>query len=136
MSGLCLAAEGGHTAVLKALTDARLLLGERTRFQKLVDDLHREYDSNILTTPINNNTNDKYYNNMKNDCTRESNRHRETERVRIAIMSLVNALLKCGATEVNIIAFLFVFSSCFVFFFAKFCKLFLQQLFAKHDTWP
>ncbi|KAI1719845.1 formin homology 2 domain-containing protein [Ditylenchus destructor] len=90
LSGLCLAAEGGHKAVLKALTEATALLGERTRFQTLVDDLHREYrtqHSANLTVPIESET---------------AAWNRETERVRIAVMSLVNALLKSGPAEQSV----------------------------------
>lgn len=75
--------------MLKALTEATALLGERTRFQTLVDDLHREYrtqHSANLSVPIESET---------------AAWNRETERVRIAVMSLVNALLKSGPAEVS-----------------------------------
>lgn len=91
LSGFCLTGNSGHHAVLKTLTDAQSILGERTRFQKLVDDLHREYfstDDYLLTN----------FNNLAN-----TNQWRETERVRISLMSLINALLKSGPAEVNIL---------------------------------
>ncbi|GMT11570.1 hypothetical protein PFISCL1PPCAC_2867, partial [Pristionchus fissidentatus] len=70
LSGLCFASDEGPTRVLEALTEATKLLGERTRFQRLVNDLHREFHS-----------------------------ERETDRLRTSIMSLVNGLMRTGAAE-------------------------------------
>lgn len=91
LSGFCLTGNSGHRAVLKTLTNAQSILGERTRFQKLVDDLHREYFS----------TDDYLLTNFHNNNLANTNRWRETERVRISLMSLINALLKSGPAEVN-----------------------------------
>lgn len=70
LAGICLI-PNGHQKVLHAITKARGILGERTRFQRLVDDIYRTY---------------------RND--------RETDRVRTAAMSLVNALLSSGSAQV------------------------------------
>ncbi|CAG9539262.1 unnamed protein product [Cercopithifilaria johnstoni] len=69
LAGICLI-PNGHQKVLHAITEARGILGERTRFQRLVDDIYRNYSND-----------------------------RETDRVRTAAMSLVNALLSTGSAE-------------------------------------
>ncbi|KAK0413541.1 hypothetical protein QR680_006862 [Steinernema hermaphroditum] len=70
LSALCVLSDQGHTEVIRALSEVSPLLGERRRFQKLVDDLHRPRSS-----------------------------ERESERVRTAVMCLINALLKSGVSE-------------------------------------
>lgn len=72
LAGICLI-PNGHEKVLRAITEAREILGERTRFQRLVDDIYRNYSNS-----------------------------RETDRVRTAAMSLINALLSSGPAEVFI----------------------------------
>ncbi|EFO17227.1 hypothetical protein LOAG_11274 [Loa loa] len=62
--------------VLHAITEAREILGERTRFQRLVDDIYRNYGND-----------------------------RETDRVRTTAMSLINALLSSGPAEEKISAY-------------------------------
>uniref|UniRef100_A0A158Q7R3 FH2 domain-containing protein n=1 Tax=Elaeophora elaphi TaxID=1147741 RepID=A0A158Q7R3_9BILA len=69
LAGICLI-PNGHQKVLHAITEARGILGERTRFQRLVDDIYRTYGND-----------------------------RETDRVRTAAMSLVNALLSSDSAE-------------------------------------
>uniref|UniRef100_A0A915BW64 Uncharacterized protein n=1 Tax=Parascaris univalens TaxID=6257 RepID=A0A915BW64_PARUN len=72
LSGICLINDG-HQNVVRALTEVSPILGERTRFQKIIDDIHRNYRS-----------------------------ERETERVRTAAMSLINALLSTGPAETSL----------------------------------
>uniref|UniRef100_A0A0M3INY2 GBD/FH3 domain-containing protein n=1 Tax=Ascaris lumbricoides TaxID=6252 RepID=A0A0M3INY2_ASCLU len=71
LSGICLINDG-HQNVVRALSEVSPILGERTRFQKIIDDIHRNYRS-----------------------------ERETERVRTAAMSLINAILSTGPAEVS-----------------------------------
>uniref|UniRef100_A0A158P679 FH2 domain-containing protein n=1 Tax=Angiostrongylus cantonensis TaxID=6313 RepID=A0A158P679_ANGCA len=73
LSGLCFVPEDGHQQVLTALTRVSPLLGERTRFQILVNDLHRKYQSD-----------------------------KETDRARITILGLINALLRTGHAETSL----------------------------------
>uniref|UniRef100_A0A7I4YVD0 GBD/FH3 domain-containing protein n=1 Tax=Haemonchus contortus TaxID=6289 RepID=A0A7I4YVD0_HAECO len=70
LSGLCFVPEDGHCKVLKALTQVSSVFGERTRFQTLVSELHRSQSS-----------------------------EKETDRTRIAILGLINALLRTGHAE-------------------------------------
>ncbi|WKY09730.1 hypothetical protein Q1695_002242 [Nippostrongylus brasiliensis] len=70
LSGLCFVPEDGHRKVLNALTQVSTVLGERTRFQTLVSELHRSCNS-----------------------------EKETDRSRTAILGLVNALLRTGHAE-------------------------------------
>uniref|UniRef100_A0A0K0DVU4 FH2 domain-containing protein n=1 Tax=Strongyloides stercoralis TaxID=6248 RepID=A0A0K0DVU4_STRER len=70
LSGVCLLSEEGHSGVLKAFTKAVKIFGERSRFQRLLDELNREQEEK-----------------------------KDTEKVRIAIMGLLNALLKSGISE-------------------------------------
>ncbi|VDM99077.1 unnamed protein product, partial [Onchocerca ochengi] len=69
LAGICLINDG-HEKVLHAITESRKILGERTRFQRLIDDIYQNYVN-----------------------------ERETERVRTTAMSLVNALLSSGPAE-------------------------------------
>ncbi|VDL87636.1 unnamed protein product [Nippostrongylus brasiliensis] len=73
LSGLCFVPEDGHRKVLNALTQVSTVLGERTRFQTLVSELHRSCNS-----------------------------EKETDRSRTAILGLVNALLRTGHAEVSL----------------------------------
>ncbi|CEF68788.1 Delphilin [Strongyloides ratti] len=70
LSGVCLLSEEGHSGVLKAFTKAIKIFGERSRFQRLLDELNREQEEK-----------------------------KDTEKVRIAVMGLLNALLKSGISE-------------------------------------
>uniref|UniRef100_A0A158R3X5 GBD/FH3 domain-containing protein n=1 Tax=Syphacia muris TaxID=451379 RepID=A0A158R3X5_9BILA len=72
LAGICLIPDG-HQKVLYALTNVSEVLGERTRFQTVVNDLHRKYRS-----------------------------ERNTQRVRTAAMSLINALLSTGPAETSL----------------------------------
>ena len=71
LSGLCLMPDG-HKKILQAISDASEALGERTRFQRITEDLWRPYRN-----------------------------EREAVRVKTTIMSLINALLKSGPAEVG-----------------------------------
>lgn len=62
----------GHKKILQAISDASEALGERTRFQRITEDLWRPYRN-----------------------------EREAMRVKTTIMSLINALLKSGPAEVS-----------------------------------
>lgn len=73
LSGLCFVPEDGHKKVLTALTQVSTVLGERTRFQTLISELHRSYKS-----------------------------EKETDRCRIAILGLINALLRTGHAELSL----------------------------------
>ncbi|CAJ0940010.1 unnamed protein product, partial [Mesorhabditis belari] len=70
LSGLCFVPEIGHKKVLTAITEASQLMGERVRFQRLIDSLHRRFS-----------------------C------ERQTDRVRTAVIGLINALLSTGPAE-------------------------------------
>ncbi|CAJ0582404.1 unnamed protein product, partial [Mesorhabditis spiculigera] len=70
LSGLCFVPEIGHRKVLTAITDASQLMGERIRFQKLLEALHRTFSCD-----------------------------RQTDRVRTAAIGLINALLSTGPSE-------------------------------------
>uniref|UniRef100_A0A1I7XLT5 GBD/FH3 domain-containing protein n=1 Tax=Heterorhabditis bacteriophora TaxID=37862 RepID=A0A1I7XLT5_HETBA len=73
LSGLCFVPEEGHRQVLTALTEVSPLLCERTRFQTLIDSLHRSCSSD-----------------------------RETDRLRTAVLGLINALLRTGTAESSV----------------------------------
>uniref|UniRef100_A0A0N4ZWI3 GBD/FH3 domain-containing protein n=1 Tax=Parastrongyloides trichosuri TaxID=131310 RepID=A0A0N4ZWI3_PARTI len=70
LSGVCLLSEEGHSGVLKALSKVSTIFGERSRFQRLLDELNKEQEEK-----------------------------RDTDKVRIAVMGLLNALLKSGVSE-------------------------------------
>ncbi|CAI4227091.1 unnamed protein product [Auanema sp. JU1783] len=71
LSGLCFVPEDdGHAKILAAISEVSALLGERTRFQCLLNDLHKNFTS-----------------------------YRESDRVRTAILGLLNALLSNGSAQ-------------------------------------
>ncbi|EFO12656.1 hypothetical protein LOAG_15877, partial [Loa loa] len=52
LAGICLISPNGQQKVLHAITEAREILGERTRFQRLVDDIYRNYGNDRETDRV------------------------------------------------------------------------------------